>query len=560
MNGRTSTSGARRQGLWARARAFRQGEDGSMVIFSIFLVLVMLMIGGMAVDLMRFESTRARLQSTLDRAILAAADLDQTLPPIGVVEDYFERQGMGDDLTSITAVRAINSSQVSATAEIEMNTYFMDLLGFDTLTAPAAGTAREEVSDIEIIMVLDVSGSMNSNNRLPNLREAAYDFVEAVLENDVEDRISIAIVPFNGQVNLGPVLRSQFNVIDRHGVDDSECVDLPASVYNALSLSQSLPMPQTAWADTFSFSTGLRDDNADRIPDSVGSSYVYPSDNRPRDTNRWCPAEAGNFVLLPTSDLTTLNNHIRDLYGIGATSINAGMRWGMTLIDPAKRPMFATLRAGSHVPPTFADQPFDFQRDNTMKIIVLMTDGEHFAEERVNDGYRTGLSPIWRSGSSTYSILHASRTNTNKYWVPSQGAWYFSPYNSGGTPVRLTWPEVWEDLRMSWVAWQLYARANYTAAGVYSTNRLSTYNQTMNAFRSLTPTTTMDDQLQDMCDFARANRVIVFGVAFEAPFNGQAQIAQCATSPAHYFNAQGLQIQTVFNAIAAQIQRLKLIQ
>lgn len=530
-----------------------------MVIFSIFLILVMLMISGMAVDLMRFESTRARLQSTLDRAVLAAADLDQTLPPIGVVEDYFERQGLGDDLTSVTAERAINASTVSATAEIEMNTYFMDLLGYDTLTAPAAGTAREEVSDIEISLVLDVSGSMNSNNRLPNLRQAALDFVTSVLENDDEDRISIAIVPFNGQVNLGPTLRSQFNVIDLHGVANSECVDLPASVYNSLTMSQTLAMPQTAWADTYSFAYGLSDSDGNRIPDSVGTSYTYPSDNRPRSTNRWCPAEAGNFVLLPTSNQTTLTTHINGLYGIGATSINAGMRWGMTLLDPGMRSMFASLRSGGHVPATFADQPFDFGRDNTMKIIVLMTDGEHFAEERVNDGFRSGLSPIWRSGS-TYSILHAARTNTNKYWVPSRGAWYYSPYNAGSTPVRLTWPQVWADLRMSWVAWQLYARANYTAGGAYSTNRLTTYNTTMNQLRTLTPTTTMDSQLQDMCDFARANRVIVFGIAFEAPANGQTQIAQCATSPAHYFNAQGLQIRSVFRAIAAQIQRLKLIQ
>jgi Flp pilus assembly protein TadG len=63
----------------AHGRQFARGESGSLTIFSLFVILCMLMIGGLAVDFMRQESTRARLQSTLDRAILAAADMDQTL-------------------------------------------------------------------------------------------------------------------------------------------------------------------------------------------------------------------------------------------------------------------------------------------------------------------------------------------------------------------------------------------------------------------------------------------------------------------------------------------------
>ena len=61
-------------------RKFRTREDGTMVIFAVFMLILMLLVTGMAVDFMRIESTRTRMQGTLDRAVLAAADLGQTLP------------------------------------------------------------------------------------------------------------------------------------------------------------------------------------------------------------------------------------------------------------------------------------------------------------------------------------------------------------------------------------------------------------------------------------------------------------------------------------------------
>ena len=68
---------------------FIRREDGSLIIFSLFLLIMMLMVAGMSVDLMRTETQRSRLQSTLDRAVLAGASLEQTLNSEDVVRDYF---------------------------------------------------------------------------------------------------------------------------------------------------------------------------------------------------------------------------------------------------------------------------------------------------------------------------------------------------------------------------------------------------------------------------------------------------------------------------------------
>jgi hypothetical protein len=70
----------------------------------------------------------------------------------------------------------------------------------------------------------------------------------------------------------------------------------------------------------------------------------------------------------------------------------------------------------------------------------------------------------------------------------------------------------------------------------------------------------MNAQLQTSCAQAKDRKVIVYGIAFEAPSNGQAQISACASSPSHYYNAQGMEIQSAFRSIASNLTQLKLTQ
>ena len=181
-----------------------------------------------------------------------------------------------------------------------------------------------------------------------------------------------------------------------------------------------------------------------------------------------------------------------------------------------------------------------------------MTDGEHFPEERLNDGFRTETSPIFRGTDGYYSIYLDRSSTSYDYWVPHRSEWRNAPWPDASRAPRQTWDQVWANLRMSWVARQLYARA-------YG-NSNSVYNSTMDMFRTKTPVADMNDQLQSVCSRARANNVIVYGIAFEAPTNGAAQRQPAPPSPSHYFDANGLEIQSVFRAIASNISQLKLTQ
>ncbi|MFT5631700.1 MAG: Flp pilus assembly protein TadG, partial [Gammaproteobacteria bacterium] len=79
----------------ARLRRFGRDESGVMIVLTMLFLVLMMIMGGMAVDFMRFESRRTMLQSVSDRAVLAAADLDQDKVAAEVVIDYFEKAGFG---------------------------------------------------------------------------------------------------------------------------------------------------------------------------------------------------------------------------------------------------------------------------------------------------------------------------------------------------------------------------------------------------------------------------------------------------------------------------------
>jgi hypothetical protein len=247
----------------------------------------------------------------------------------------------------------------------------------------------------------------------------------------------------------------------------------------------------------------------------------------------------------------------------------------VALLDPAARPMFSEFITEGQIPAAFAGRPFDYNDEDTIKVIVLMTDGEHVAHPIIKDTYKGGLSPIWRSNDDgNLSIQHTSgrpaAAGSNQWWVPHrdpdgdgvvEGEWRAQRWtnsSNNGSAVQLTWPQVWASTRVTWVAWHLYGRA----LGTDSTSRTNTYNTWMNNFRATqyASVATMDSRLQQSCTLAKNNGVIVYGIAFEAPANGQTQISQCSTSPAHYFNATGLQIQSAFRAIASNISQLRLTQ
>ncbi|NJM82795.1 MAG: pilus assembly protein [Tabrizicola sp.] len=365
-------------------------EDGALAFFIILIFFLMMVFGGIAVDVMRFETRRVAMQQTMDRAVLAAASLNQSVDGQAVVDDYFAKADLGSGLgmvefgtPTVTKSDPTDSSyrRVSINSTVRSYNFFMGM-GFmpvEYLQSPVVSTAEQGVDKVEVILVLDVSGSMTNNGKLDALKVAAKNFVDTVKDADDKNQISIGIVPYQGQVNLGQALREQYTAaylppfggVSDAGIPDVNCLEIPDSLFDASALSRTEPFPMAALADTRS---------------AQGSQT--PVDD---EQQRICNPETDNTVLLPTKSKTELNAKIDSLTGSGYTSIMLGMRWGAALIDSDANAIYkALLPAEMHDRPAVKGSiPF------TDKIIVLMTDGKHQSIPYVVDEYKEGTSPIY---------------------------------------------------------------------------------------------------------------------------------------------------------------------
>ena len=470
---------------------FARSEDGSILVFALVMFVLMVMMGGMAVDIMRYEDTRVTLQQTLDRSTLAAASMTQTLTPQDVVADYMAKAGLGDQLDNVVVTQSATQRSVLARGKVDLNPYFMHMMGIHNLPARAAAQAEQGVDNLEISLVLDVSGSM-SGQKIIDLRAAAAEFATTMLQNDPFGRVSISIVPYNAQVNLGADLRGKFQAVNVHGVANIDCLELPDAAYGTPAVPRDLNLPMMAYVDL-----GGGTSRVDAAVSPTSTSYALPNYN-----STSCRPNQANIVRLPSQDLNTIVAQINALTAGGNTSITLGMKWGMTLLDPVMTSAFQEFSTAGLMSANLADRPFAYADPQAQKVIILMTDGEHVAHNRINDAYKTGPSQIWLAPDGNYSVYKTAIAGPDKFYVPHLDTFQATAYAGGGAATEQTWQQIWSKLKVSYVAWQFSARA--LASG--STAQNAVYTAEMGAMVSQWKSATqMDALLQTTCGQARVN-------------------------------------------------------
>ena len=527
-----------------RARYFQRAEEGGLLIFSLFILIIMLMITGLAVDLMNAESQRSRLQATLDRAVLAGASLTQTLDSEAVVTDYFVKAGFEDALSNgqIVVSPSANGKTVSASANFNVNAMFLKLLGINSLNASAGGVAEESVTEVEISLVVDTSGSMggtsvSGDTKINDLKAAAKEFVY-LMQCDPDatapftgvcttdpDTVSISLVPYNEQVLLGEDLIQQFNTTEEH--TQSSCIDFTAADYDSIPVELD-PLLLGGLAD---LTPNLRR-SATIDPWGYGDSAV--------NWRRSCSPYSERTVSAYENDYQDLEVAIDDLYASGYTSIELGMKWGAALLDPAFRPAVENMATNlGVVTPNFVGRPFDYGEPSVKKVVVLMTDGKNTTQHIVRPGFRDGPSPFYVSTSGDTHDGHVSvydAVNDDYYHVEED---MHSPTPDGASVVQLSYPEFWEEYTWSYYL-EVDGHASLPAA----------VDEVFNGAK--------DVNLDAMCNAAKAQGITVFTMGFETSTASSLVMQSCASTPSHYYNVDGTDISQAFHSIARNIKALRL--
>ncbi|WP_324753707.1 TadE/TadG family type IV pilus assembly protein [Roseovarius sp. Pro17] len=564
--------------LASRARRLSTDEDGAVVVFTLFTLIMMLIAGGLAIDLMRHEMERARLQNTLDSAVLAAAGAPFGSSPKDIVIDYMAKAEMSSYLNEIKdsdVVQTLNTSKLSASAKMTMDTHLMRLVGVDQLSAPAASSAERRVPKLEVAMVLDVSGSMGSNSKLVNLKKAGKKFVTTILNSATLGDAVISVVPFSWDVSPGENIIESLDVDIRH--DYSTCLQFTNDDFNSPAIDPAEEQIQLIYT----------------------SEYDYGIDNL-NDVYRTCYNEPNAEILPYSISETDLHTKIDSMVAKGNTSGNMGMKWGAALLDPKFEDIKIALNnktddgtpSGTKlVDDRVGKVPAAYNESETLKVIVMMGDGQntysnqfplvsdfrgadsflHYVEweelqfdyayhkyksnKRKNDeSYCSKKKWECEYKSVSHSSYFLFDPDDNKYKNLNTGdrlqSWEFDDLLTSDGFVshdHLTWEKAWGKMSPDFMD----KENGYRVAEIEfesSTNRVQGSEK--------------DAQMGSICTAIKNQGVVVYTIGFEVSKGGTAEteLKKCATSEAHYYRAQGIDITDAFNSIASNVVNLRLTQ
>ncbi len=549
--------------LTGTATKFGREEEGSLLIFGLFCFVMMLLVCGLAIDLMRFEERRTTLMNTIDRAALAAADLQQTLTPQDVVKDYFTKAGLvppSDSQIRVTKNANNTFRRVEILSGKSMETMFIHTMGIKTLNVGAASTAEESIGQIEVSLVLDVSGSM-SGSKLTSLKPAASSFVDKIFSSAEVGKVSMSLVVYDNQVSAGAPLLNYLDVTNEHNL--SNCIEFDSADYSstALRVKTGAPYQRNAHFDRITTNSGTAG-----LPDphcSIAAAATVSEATR---------------AIIPFSDNpTTLKTRINALTAGGNTSIDLGAKWGVALLDPAMKPVVTGMIAAGQLPSAFSERPYAYGGtgdQKSLKIMVIMTDGENTDEYELKPPYTSSSSSVLyrinnaastSTSTSNYSIYDSA---TNKYYAfatnPSTGSaygWRSTPWGggsagaekSGGVNIGATavpWKDVYQTFNVYYFAGMMGTAYNSTT--VRNTWRSTPVN-TLNG-------TAKDTQAKAICSAAKAKGkdIVIYTIAFQAATAGQTLLKACASSDANYYSISNLDINKAFSGIVNSINKLRL--
>ncbi len=542
-----------------------------MLIFALFIFVCLCLLGGLSINVARNEFSRIRLQATTDAAILAAADLDQTLDPKSVVQDYFAKAGLADKLDpdNIVVTELINSRQVTATAKYDQPNMLFNirLNGISdrlpqTFPVAAAGSAKEEISDIEVSLVLDVSGSMQYYDRMENMRKAAKDFAEEVLSADDGaqsglSEVSLSIVPYSTQAAAPQPILDAMNLGHRH--DYSGCVDFEADDFTTTKL----PIP----------TEGHEDDPLDatrRAQTAHVDPYYSETEKDPRF--RVCRTDAAFRSTALGGSVSQVQGDIQALTQGGSTSIDVGIKWGVSLLDPSIRDVVSDMIDAGQISGDFEGRPYDYDRPNAMKVLVVMTDGKNEEQWQITDAYASGPSDVftyWDGYKTRYAVDAPEETHSFYDWRDGRTQRHGDDDYIGNERFYLPHDDTWENLEDKdltrldwkdvWTAMRVKYHANEFREDQYGSQSAYDYWTGSDVVTEI-DRTEKDTRMENICQAAKDEGIVIFAVGVKIDSTYAKKLRDCVGNDNNYFDVDNDEIDYAFAAIASAINQLRLVK
>lgn len=430
---------------------FRRDKRGNVAIMFALSLIPLLGAVGAAVDYSRIAQVRTKLGDALDAGVLALGTQTTMVDAKAkaTVTSWMDAHMDGIPYTLTSLTQAGGKITGTASADVEMT--LARVMGVNEVTVDVKSQVLKTVGKIELVLVLDNTGSMKGT-KISTLKTAAVSLVDSLSTSSTSpDNFRIGLVPFSQTVNVGPQYQNapwidaagksasaknlflgqqvnRFDLFAKVGAKWSGCVEtrpMPYETSDSFDTNDTNSLYVPYFAPDESGKKGERTYNNSYLDDSaiatilanLGVRSISASDTwkylqgdvlkykgtpatgtTPNMGYQYGPNSGCEIapLLRLSSNTSTVKSAINAMIANGNTDIPAGMAWGWNVLSP-KGP--------------FGDATPYTDKDWT-KIVVLMTDGNNENEvgNQEDESYYSGIGYIWQGRMGATSATKAKRT------------------------------------------------------------------------------------------------------------------------------------------------------
>lgn len=345
-------------------RLARDRSGSYAVILAISLVPILIAIGA-AVDVSQAYIVQQRLNRALDAAGLAVGGMTglsnsqlQT-----TAQNYFNANYPASKIgvpgsVSVTSIGNV----VTLSAAASMPTSIMGIVGINTININAHSQITRMGKKLEVVLVLDTTGSMSSSSKLTTMKTAAANLIDTVSAAALNlGDVKVAVVPFTMVVNVGSANSNATWLKWTYAPTTAACTTSNKGV-TTCSKTASATAPKSGWSGCVID----RDQSYDisvALPSTSNAATLYPADGdkfASGDSNIYSSSCATKPLSPLSTNFTALKSSISNLTAGGGTNTTIGLVWGWQMLTQG------ALLSSAAAPAANLD-----------KVIVFLTDGDN---------------------------------------------------------------------------------------------------------------------------------------------------------------------------------------
>jgi Mg-chelatase subunit ChlD len=237
-------------------KKFARSCGGSVLpTFAIAFIPLFIAMGGV-VDYTNAFDKKEVVQDAMDSAALAAGKKIGLLTMAELQQDvdHYYTSNIGDAIAEPPPLTtSVNVSTITLTTDLHVPTYFLGIIGLHELVFHLKSQATLALGTLEVVMVLDNSGSMNTNNNIATLRQAATNLSDTLYglgaTSTKPDPVKVGLVPFAAAVNIGSQYENDASAtwLDKTGIGTYAADSMDGSTNNVNPLTLINDMNNTSW-------------------------------------------------------------------------------------------------------------------------------------------------------------------------------------------------------------------------------------------------------------------------------------------------------------------------